>query len=131
MGDSPTLWGREGWHFIHYVTLNYPDNPTEHDKTIYAQFFEFLPHVLPCPFCGNHFIENMKTMPIRLESKRSLFEWGVDMHNAVNEANGRRLLSYDEALEQINSNSTRSRYDTDIMNHNRVSYLLNQIKKQK
>jgi FAD-linked sulfhydryl oxidase len=131
MGYSPSLWGREGWHLIHYITLNYPQNPTDQDKKLYQQFFEFLPQVLPCPFCGNHFIENMAKNPIRLENTRSLFEWGVDMHNAVNESNGMRLLSYEEALEQINLNSSRGRFDSEILNHNRVSYLLNRVKKLK
>jgi hypothetical protein len=29
MGISPKVWGKEGWHFIHYVALNYPDKPTQ------------------------------------------------------------------------------------------------------
>jgi hypothetical protein len=131
MGYSPSMWGREAWHFIHYVTLNYPNNPTDQDKKLYQQFFEALPKVLPCPICGLHFLENLHQNEIRLDSKKDLFEWGVDMHNAVNESNGRKVLTYEEALQQINKNSSKGRYDSEIMNHNKVQYLLNQKKRLK
>ena len=32
---TPQEWGPHGWKFIHYVSLGYPENPTEEDKHKY------------------------------------------------------------------------------------------------
>lgn len=104
MGLSPSLWGKQAWHFIHIVALSYPNNPSDADKENYSAFFNSLKHTLPCPICAKHFEENMVKLPIRLESTKDLFEWSVDVHNEVNKSNGKKVLSYEEALKEINRN---------------------------
>lgn len=131
MGYSPTMWGREAWHFIHYVCLNYPDKPTDQQKETYKQFFLNIAEVLPCPFCGLHFLENMKEYPIRLDSKKDLFEWSVDMHNEVNKSNGKQTLTYEEALREINKNSARGVHPTYAMNFEKIKKLDFKFKKIK
>jgi hypothetical protein len=42
MGVSPKHWGREGWKFIHWVALTYPNKPTEKDKKNYRNYLETL-----------------------------------------------------------------------------------------
>jgi FAD-linked sulfhydryl oxidase len=105
MGYSPLLWGRQAWHFIHFVALSYPDTPNDLDKRNYLRFFKSLHKTLPCPTCAEHFKENMKKIPIRLENRKSLFEWTVDIHNEVNKENKKRILSYEQAIEEINKNA--------------------------
>jgi hypothetical protein len=104
MGLSPSLWGRQAWHFIHVVALSYPNSPTDAEKENYLAFFKSLRHTLPCPMCAKHFEENMEKLPIRLENTKDLFQWTVDVHNEVNKSNGKRLLTYEEALKDINRN---------------------------
>jgi len=101
MGYSPKIWGPEAWHFIHFVALNYPVNPTETDKKRYSSFFYSLQHTLPCEGCAYNFGEKIKKSPPRLENRKSLFEWTVDMHNEVNESHGKPIISYDDALKKI------------------------------
>jgi hypothetical protein len=101
MGISPKMWGKEGWHFIHYVALNYPATPTEEDKKIYRQFLDSIEHILPCPICGFHFKQNMDKHPPKLDSRLEFFNWTVDMHNFVNVANGKKKLNYHDALEEL------------------------------
>ena len=101
MGISPKRWGREGWKFIHYVALTYPPKPTEADKKKYLNFFLSLQDVLPCEICAMHFRENMKEHPIRLDNNRELFNWTVDVHNVVNKQNGKKVLTYDEAFDEL------------------------------
>lgn len=131
MGYSPTMWGREAWHFIHYVCLNYPDYPTDQQKETYKQFFLNLADVLPCPICGIHFLENLHQNEIRLNSKRDLFEWSVDMHNEVNKSNGKQTLTYEEALKEINKNSARGLHPTYAMNFEKIKELDFKFKKIK
>lgn len=101
MGISPKRWGKEGWKFIHYVALTYPSKPTEKDKAKYLKFFESLQDVLPCEICASHFREHMKQHPIKMETNRELFNWTVDIHNIVNTQNGKKILTYDEAFDEL------------------------------
>ena len=131
MGYNAELWGSEGWHFIHFICLNYPDQPTEVDKREYKKFFELLPIVMPCPPCGYHFEENMKTDPIRLDSKKELFEWSIDMHNKVNDMNEKKILSYEEAYAEIWKN-TKRRMDSEAqVLGSELTLLLSKIKSNK
>ena len=102
MGVSPKYWGREAWKFIHWVALTYPNKPTEKDKKNYLRFFESLQDVLPCPICAEHFRQNMKSHPIKLDNNRTLFNWTVDIHNIVNKQNGKTQLTYDQAFSDVN-----------------------------
>ena len=36
---DPEVWGPHGWYFLHSITLAYPDNPTDDDKTYHKNFF--------------------------------------------------------------------------------------------
>ncbi len=99
---SPDLWGTQAWHFIHYVALSYPANPTMTDRANYLKFFESLGDVLPCQYCAKHFKEKMRKHPIKLNNKIELFEWTVDMHNIVNRENGKKEFTYKEAMSEIN-----------------------------
>lgn len=100
MGYSPKLWGSEGWHFIHFVALNYPNNPTEEDKTNYLNFLKSLEFTLPCEGCAYNFAQKLKKSPPNLNSRNELFEWTVDVHNQVNKENGKKILSYEEAYKK-------------------------------
>jgi len=104
MGISPNYWGKEGWHFIHYVALNYPDKPTEEDKINYTKFLDSVEHILPCPICGHHFKQNMEKHPPNLDSQMDFFRWTVDMHNFVNKQNGKKQMSYENALYELQKN---------------------------
>ena len=131
MGYNAELWGSEGWHFIHFICLNYPDQPTESEKKHYKQFFELLPKVMPCPPCGFHFEENMANHPIRLDSKKELFEWSIDMHNKVNAMNDKSILSYEEAYNEIWKN-TKKRYEKDANLYlSELNLLMSKIKSNK
>jgi len=101
MGFSPKQWGNEGWHLIHYVTLNYPSSPTEEDKKRYIGFLESLQYVLPCEGCSYNWGLKVKEHPPKLDNRKEFFEWSVDMHNEVNKSHGKKELTYEEALKQI------------------------------
>jgi Erv1 / Alr family len=101
MGVSPKHWGREGWRFIHWVALTYPNNPSDKDKQNYLKFFESLQDVLPCGICADHFRENMEKIPIRMDSNRELFNWTVDMHNIVNVQTNKKILTYNQAFGEV------------------------------
>ena len=59
-GMLTRVWGPSLWFFLHTVSFNYPENPTEDDKRNYHNFFDSLKHVLPCEKCKDHYKQNIQ-----------------------------------------------------------------------
>ena len=92
--NNNKIWGPPAWTFLHTITLNYPDNPTNQDKNNYYSFFSNLKHVLPCEKCKKHYRENSKDLKDNLNSKDDLVKWLIDIHNQVNIQNNKSVWSY-------------------------------------
>jgi hypothetical protein len=101
MGYSPKIWGKEGWHLIHFVALNYPEKPTEEDKKNYKTFYEMLQHTLPCEGCSYNWGLKMKEHPPKLDNREELVHWTIDMHNFVNKGHGKKELEYEKAIKLV------------------------------
>jgi hypothetical protein len=102
---KPTIWGHHMWKSIHYIALDYPNEPTEEEKTDYKLFFTNLYKVLPCYECSQHFKKGIDIHPLSyndLVNSNTLFKWTVDMHNFVNKRLNKKTLSYEEAYN-VNS----------------------------
>lgn len=106
---EPEVWGPPAWTFLHSVTLNYPENPTIKDKENYNNFFNLLGEILPCDKCKRHYKENIKEMPIKLESREEITEWLFNIHNKVNESNGKSLYKYDDFINKYSYMYDRQR----------------------
>ena len=101
MAFVPEHWGPHVWAAIHILAMGAPQEIPQDSKQYYAQFFNNLPHMLPCAACGHHLAENLLTMPVEphLDGRESLFTWTVDLHNVVNEQTGKRKVPFNEAFE--------------------------------
>lgn len=97
---KPSIWGPHGWKFMHYVSLGYPNNPSEEDKRKYKSFYTSLQHILPCAKCSHNYSHNLIKYPIdnHLSSRDSLVRWVIDIHNQVNNETGKKEYTYEEAL---------------------------------
>jgi hypothetical protein len=95
------IWGRCTWVLIHSIAVNYPTHPSPLEKENTKNFFLSLGDVLPCRYCRIHYKNNLKVLPIQLDSKMDLVNWTIDLHNMVNELLGKRVLSRQEALKRI------------------------------
>ena len=105
---GPETWGPVVWHALHYITLGYPDNPTQEKKDKYKQFFTLLSDTLPCSICAQHFSENLIKMPLSdevLQTKETLVKWLIDFHNVVNEMNKKPIIKYEDARKMIEKNT--------------------------
>jgi hypothetical protein len=104
---TPEVWGPHGWKFIHYVTLGYPENPTQTQKEKYKAFLVLLKDVLPCSLCANHYAENLQKQPLTdeiMSSRENLIKWGIDIHNIVNESKNKPIVKYIDARRFIDTN---------------------------
>ena len=96
-------WGKHGWIFLHYVTFNYPLNPSQYDVDNYYNFFYSLQFVLPCSICKKHYSNNLLNYNLigALKSRKLLIKWLIDIHNDINSELGKPILSYDNALRKL------------------------------
>jgi FAD-linked sulfhydryl oxidase len=92
---QPQVWGPSMWKLMHVIALTYPDHPTRQDMRDFATFFTSLQNVLPCEGCRKGYARLIGgRYPLSsgvLSSRASLFNWTVDVHNAVNEKVGKRV----------------------------------------
>lgn len=95
------IWGPGTWLFLHSVTLNYPKNPTIHDKEQVIKFFNIVGQMLPCRYCRENFERHLRRYPIRADSRETLIVWLIDVHNLVNIHLNKPVLSREEAMEKI------------------------------
>jgi len=103
---GPDRFGPSLWQGLHYITLGYPEKPTEEQKQKYKAFFLLLKDTLPCSICANHYAENLKKMPITdkvLETRENLVKWLIDFHNVVNEMKGKDVIEYNVARRMIDT----------------------------
>ena len=96
-------WGPSAWLFLHSVSFQYPEDPTDQDKNNYKIFFESLQNILPCPNCREHYQKNIQENPMNLESRESLIKWVIELHNIVNQKNSKKEYSYDEVKDLYES----------------------------
>ncbi len=95
---NQNVWGKHLWIFLHSLTLNYPIDPKPCDKERTNNFFMLVQEILPCKFCRENYKRNLNEFPIRLNSRKDLFQWLIDIHNEVNGLTGKRHYSYDEVI---------------------------------
>lgn len=79
-----TIWGPGAWDFLHTVAFAFPEKPRQKDKIAAKNFVESFACILPCSVCKTHFKENIKKLPINVETRDKFFEWTVELHNLVN-----------------------------------------------
>lgn len=101
----PEIWGKYCWNFIHLITLEYPENPTTEDKVKYYEYLFALQKILPCEKCRNNLKHHLRKYPLTdqvLSCRTNFIKWGIDIHNVVNYYTGKPMLSYNEAMNEIN-----------------------------
>jgi Erv1 / Alr family len=100
----PEIWGHGTWVFLHSITLEYPDHPTDKDKQNMRDFINALEKVLPCDKCKYNFEVHLQEYPLdeeALSSKKNLIKWMINIHNCVNKMNGKKTISHENALRDI------------------------------
>jgi hypothetical protein len=122
---GPETWGPHGWKFIHFITMAYPDYPSRYDKQNYKNFFINLSHVIPCSLCGDNYKDHLRQYPLTddvLSSQTNLMEWGIKMHNLVNEENRKKVFSNEEAYKLISKEDVTDRSNCKrIIEENKVN----------
>ena len=99
----PALWGPHYWPVWHGATLFMSDAPDEDEQQELREFFAAFGKRLPCADCRQHSRDGLAKNPPPVYSRAAMVRWGIDVHNAVNRAKGKRVLSYEEAVAHLSS----------------------------
>ena len=98
---APDIWGPPFWAAIHLACLAAPKSIDAEREAGFRQFFTAMQHVLPCKKCRTHMAENLAALPLDAavfaRGRDSLFAWSVAVHNRVNAANGKPVMTEEAA----------------------------------
>jgi hypothetical protein len=99
-GMLTTIWGPSLWHSLHAISFNYPIKPTKEDKQHYLEFFKNLRWVLPCKYCRENYVKNIKQIPLTMktmQNRATFSRWLYDLHEEINKMLGKKSnLSFDD-----------------------------------
>ena len=109
---EPKIWGPPFWFVIHTIAFYYPENPTFNEKRHMFEYFQNLQYVIPCPICRRHYAKTFQEHPITpyLDSKNSLVEWTVNLHNIVNKSKGKPTKSLSEVIKHYEKVYSRNQF---------------------
>ena len=103
-GMLTTVWGPSQWHFLHTMSFNYPNHPTEMQKRAYRNYMLNLKNVLPCGKCRINLKENYKKLPLKMGNMRnreSFSKYVYDLHELVNDMLGKTSgLTFEQVRER-------------------------------
>jgi hypothetical protein len=104
--NKRNYWGPLLWESINTIVREYPESPSSEDRQNYKLFFQSLGDVLPCPSCRQHYNAHLRKLSIdvALESRDSLINFIIDLHNEVNKATGKSVMNRETARNIIEGN---------------------------
>jgi len=88
-------WGNSLWSYIHTISsLN--------DTQLVKEILQNIQYIIPCNTCKPHYKEYLLLMDdyIKKYNNIPLFYWSVDIHNKVNSRTGKRIITYEEAINK-------------------------------
>jgi hypothetical protein len=99
-GMLTSVWGPSLWHSLHTISFNYPVKPSITEKKQYYDFFMSLKNILPCRYCRENYVKNIKTIPLNMKTmknRNSLSKWLYNLHEEINKMLGKKSnLSYED-----------------------------------
>lgn len=108
LASNVKLWGPSLWNFLHVISLEYPEDPTNDQKSAIIKLIESLQIILPCEYCRVHFnkiIEKLPPLNEALQKRETLVHWMFNLHNTVNLFSGKDVISFKDFIDDISVKS--------------------------
>ena len=100
-GIDPKVWGKPTWDYYHYVTFDYPENPTPEDKNNYRTWARVFGKTLPCKNCSDGYLllfddpsSGVSLTDSALTNVETFVEWGYRMRSEIQKKIGGEQISY-------------------------------------
>ena len=134
-GMLTTVWGPSLWHSLHAISFNYPIKPTKEDKQHYLEFFKNLRWVLPCKYCRDNYVKNIKQIPLNMKTmknRETFSRWLYDLHEEINKMLGKKSnLSFDDIRNRYEMFRSRCIDENTTLNSNSNSNSNSKQRKQR
>ena len=127
---KPEIWGKHLWFSLHFIALDFPEDPSTEDVRHFKSFYENLHQVIPCYNCSINYIKHLYDRPLELsdlKNTKALFKWTVDIHNIVNKELNKSQMSLDAAWEFYNDPDNfieKKKADTVTMYYSSLMYII-------
>lgn len=129
---NPEIWGPSLWKFLHYLTLSYPENPTEEEQNRMFDFLTSLQEILPCQKCRNNFEKHLTTLTDDiLKDNVLLVKWLFNVHNEVNKSNNKSVLSYTDFIDIYSTIKVSEKKEVEVNNEVEKIKKVEKIKEKK
>lgn len=100
-GIDPKVWGKPSWDYYHYVTFDYPENPTPEDKNNYRIWARMFGLTLPCKKCSDGYLalfddpsSGVSLTDGALTNIETFVEWGYRMRTEIQKKIGGEQITY-------------------------------------
>lgn len=104
-GMMTGIWGPCLWHTMHTMSFNYPVVPTKEDMLNYYRYFYSLKDTLPCRYCRENYVKNLKKMNFNIKffkNRDTLSRFVYELHEIVNRDLGKKSnLSYEQVRDRF------------------------------
>ncbi|KAH9532919.1 hypothetical protein CY35_18G024800 [Sphagnum magellanicum] len=81
--------GRATWTFLHTLAAQYPEKPTKQQQRDVKELMSIFSRLYPCKQCADHFVDVLKSHPVKASSGYELAQWMCKVHNVVNRSLGK------------------------------------------
>ncbi|KAJ3174135.1 hypothetical protein HDU88_000103 [Geranomyces variabilis] len=97
--DSSSL-GSSTWTFLHTMAAYYPETPTKAEQLSMRNMISALTRFYPCGDCAEHLTQEVIRNPPVVTSNRALSNWFCQVHNEVNERQGKPKFDCSKVFER-------------------------------
>mgnify|MGYP003344514394 CR=1 FL=1 len=115
---EPKVWGPAFWFTLHNSAYHYPNMASPIVVLQTKNFIKGIPNMLPCPSCSIHarkYITDREDKLNKITStKKELFKFFVDFHNAVNVRTGKPEMELVDVYKMY-SNGTVTTYKNEMI----------------
>ena len=100
-----SVWAEKLWTSYHCIAWTYPQFPSLADKCNYKIFYENAARLIPCKQCLADYQQLISSNQLddHLNSHAHLFQFTVNVHNAINERRDKPALTLEDAIDRYAS----------------------------
>ena len=107
-------WGPSAWDYLHTLTFNYPEDPSDDNKKYYYELFNNLKFTLPCKYCRESYSIFFKYINIKdyLDDREGITYWLYTIHNIVNLKLNKKKVNFIDVVNYYEKRRANQKNET-------------------